>query len=187
MGASDGWDNEWMFANIADPYSEDTALANDRRHQWALLARVGIVLSVGTTALTPPDGWDHAAARMALYSSSLLTAHHVAHNIQQGQPLTYSFGCYACEISGEPNRTGAVLLSSAVGAVFSSAYLTRTDAPLSRESIGRALYVQGLTTTLTGGALFLTEQTDLYGAFQTVGLGIITSIAGGFISGEINL
>ena len=136
IGAEDGWDNEWRWANVnqgAD--SEAERHANRMRHRWGLVSRGAIVLSVGTAALTPPDGWDHAAARLALYSSSLFVSHHIAHSIQQGQSLTYGFGCYACQEAGTRSRTGAALLGASFGVVAASAYLTTCNSPFSTKCL----------------------------------------------------
>ena len=136
IGAEDGWDNTWRWANVNHGTdSPEEKHANTMRHHWGIASRGAIVLSVGTAYLAPPGGWDHAAARLALYSSSLFVSHHIAHSIQQGQSLTYGFGCYACQEAGTRSRTGAALLGASFGVVASSAYLTTCESPLSTKCL----------------------------------------------------
>ena len=132
IGVESGWDNTWRWANVNEgTNSEAERHANKMRHRWGTASRSAIILSVGVATLTPPEGWDHAAVRLALYSSALATSHHIAHSIQQGQSLTYAVGCFACQDAGTRSATGAALLGLDFGGLAGLFYLTTCDEPLS--------------------------------------------------------
>lgn len=147
LGVSEGWDNEWRWANVREGRnSEAERHANSMRHSWLLVGRGGIVLSVGTTGLAPPEGWRHAMARTALYASTVGISHHIAHSIQQGQSLTYSFGTYAQQEPHSRSTTGAVMVGASLGTVAGTAYITTCEHPFSRGCLLPALAVFGAVT-----------------------------------------
>lgn len=125
-GIAEGYAND--FANaLGDGDSDAATYALSHSHNWRLVMRSGIVLSVGTAMLAPPDGWPNAASRLALYTSSLIVAHHIGHSVQQGQSLTYAVGCYDCQLGGTTSATGGAILGAAIGTVAAAAYITTCE------------------------------------------------------------
>jgi len=125
-GIAEGYSND--YANAMRARDDGAAsYANSQSHKWRLVMRGGVVVSVGTAMLTGPADLSHAASRLALYSSSLVVAHHIGHSIQQGQHLTYAVGCYDCQQAGTSSFRGGAILGAAVGTVAAAAYITTCE------------------------------------------------------------
>ena len=127
-GFADGTQNEWRWANVRDGLgSPREAELNGRWHAYASGARVMVVVDVGAAigigAAARPD-WQETAALAGASAVSLLLSHHLAHNVQQGQPLLY-FGQVA-PTDRLANRVGpaavGAVTAAATGAVFYLAY-----------------------------------------------------------------
>lgn len=127
-GFADGTQNEWRWSNVQDgPGSPREAALNGQWHAYASGARIMVAVDLGAAlgigAAARPD-WQETAALAGASAVSLLLSHHLAHNVQQGQPLLY-FGQVA-PTDRLANRLGPAVVgtvtAAATGAVFYLAY-----------------------------------------------------------------